>query len=990
MVKLWPVTATSHEDLFIGRYDKMLRWSLKLAGHDRQLAEDLVHDVYVHFVLVRPDIGGIQNLDGYLYVMLRNRHLSYVRRTSNGPVDHLQSIDYDSARFVFAAADPRARINSQDELRSICAFACLRKESSKSGSVFILRFFQDYTPAEIAKVIKAKRQAVDIWLRIARTEARRFLEDPAELTFIKGPVSRSAPNVYTATPPDDFLASLRLQVLMSRSGDCLSEDELELLYSPSNSAAVESKTLAHLVACPTCLTTAARMAGVPPPSDWSTTDFTGRDSGGRGPGAGGNAGNQQCIERGRRKAAAVFDHSPQKLCVSVNGFFIGSQNVTSETSELTLTISIDERVGFAEVTSEQGVLLLAMNVEPPPDGEAEQSTLARLSDGRTIEAAITFSSSWPKLRVVYKDPLYQPAPLADCLSEPVTWPVEAPPALIRRPTRQAKQETIEAPGLLRRLLRDLADPRFWLRPGSITAAVAVIVATVTLLFRVLPPSVSAAELLERAAGSERSAAASTDLAIHRIFSLEERSNGIVRSRRNIEVWQSGTPVNGVIRVRRLYEEGGRLLAGEWTNADGSATVYPRSRIDDSGLSGNEWRLEPSAERFSALIGDPRGARVELRPLAYTIVHSFASPGNEDGLLAARLTLAKADLRATEQVLLLLRGQEEIEYRFVETSFEPGPIRSVPAAVFERDPELLGPTAVRKSSPGENAAITADQRNIAGPAATAELEVDVTYLLNTAGANVGDQIRLIRSTDGKLVVRGVVETESRKAEILSALNSVLSNPAVRVEVATPADASRHGIKGPVSTDHIGVEEASTAAADSELRDYLVKQGVPSSRVDEEARHFSTRIVSVSRDALRHGWALRKLADQFKPDEAQGLSAKAQAKRMAMIREHAAAVQQQTETLRRELMRVFGENVLSSPTADDTPIRDHSELIRAIKRLAEMAQANDEDVRSAFTVSAGGSRGVMKSTRFWESLRKTEELARRAQAGSTAIGGAQPPH
>ena len=50
-------------------------------GWAAALAQDLVHDAYVQFVLARPDLLKIQNLDRYLYGMLRNLEISYSKRS---------------------------------------------------------------------------------------------------------------------------------------------------------------------------------------------------------------------------------------------------------------------------------------------------------------------------------------------------------------------------------------------------------------------------------------------------------------------------------------------------------------------------------------------------------------------------------------------------------------------------------------------------------------------------------------------------------------------------------------------------------------------------------------------------------------------------------------------------------------------------------------------------------------------------------------------
>src|SRR6185436_7998637 len=119
-----------HEQVFLERYPKLRCWALQLTEGDREQAEDLVHTAYVQFNLIRPELNAIVNLDGYLYRMLRNLHLSQVRRSLRAQHRGLSIIDYDSAEIGLRAADPRQQIRLQDELRQICQYACARKETS--------------------------------------------------------------------------------------------------------------------------------------------------------------------------------------------------------------------------------------------------------------------------------------------------------------------------------------------------------------------------------------------------------------------------------------------------------------------------------------------------------------------------------------------------------------------------------------------------------------------------------------------------------------------------------------------------------------------------------------------------------------------------------------------------------------------------------------------------------------------------------------------
>src|SRR6266851_2179427 len=148
---------TEHEALFIERYQRLLNSALQLSDDNR---------------------------DGYLYGMLRKLHLSQMRRESRSRIQPHFLVEYDSAETGLHMIDPRDRLQAQEELRRVCQYACARKETSKAGSVLILRFFHGYYPSEITKVIRGTRHAVDLRLRSARAEAKATLANPEALLFM--------------------------------------------------------------------------------------------------------------------------------------------------------------------------------------------------------------------------------------------------------------------------------------------------------------------------------------------------------------------------------------------------------------------------------------------------------------------------------------------------------------------------------------------------------------------------------------------------------------------------------------------------------------------------------------------------------------------------------------------------------------------------------------------------------------------------------------
>src|SRR5215470_909776 len=220
----------NHEELFLERYDQLFRWSLQLTGNDHEVAEDLLHDLFIQFTLRQPPIGAIGNLEGYLYVMLRNLHLAHERRANRNRLEQLSIVEYDSAEIGLRTVDPRDQIYAQDELRCVCTYACQRKETAKLASVLILRFFHNYYPGEIAQIMCAPRTAVDKLLRLARGEARASLRSPESLGFLRPKQIGLAATRDFARRNDDFLNELRESVFQSRNGDCLSEAQLSELY----------------------------------------------------------------------------------------------------------------------------------------------------------------------------------------------------------------------------------------------------------------------------------------------------------------------------------------------------------------------------------------------------------------------------------------------------------------------------------------------------------------------------------------------------------------------------------------------------------------------------------------------------------------------------------------------------------------------------------------------------------------------------------------
>ncbi len=520
----------------------------------------------------------------------------------------------------------------------------------------------------------------------------------------------------------------------------------------------------------------------------------------------------------------------------------------------------------------------------------------------------------------------------------------------------------------------------FLRFGVPVVASALIVAIVWQFVLVQP--VTAAAVLQRSIEAQAKRIDETEQAVvHQRIRVRQKDVGVTweiwNDTQNARVKQSVVPDN-VVRphlAQIVTSEGKKtpdkaVLLAESAKFDNDFVVSLRQVLRTNGMNEHRPLSAASYKAWSDSFSAKTESVVQGKD-TFTITTTL-EPSTQIHIAEARLTLKSSDYHPTS---LYIRTAEQ-EFELSEQAYEIVSLKDVAPTVFAdptkvevastvgSEPRPL-PSAIASMSPAE---LFAGNSNTAAPKATADLQVEVMDVLNRAGADMVEQITVNRDV-GVIRVKGIVETDQRKSELLNALQTVSNNPAVRIEIQTLAEAlaaEKNRPKGKTSVQDLQAD-STASAAEGELIQHFGSV--------EAAREFARQMVNRSSRALSHAHALRRAATQFSSEEIRQLSPDGRAKWLALLQRHARSFQSETADLRTELQGVFGGG---GGAGSASAVNGITELPGAAQNLLSLAQTNDRTLRSAMTISAGGPQfSAIRTPQFWASLRNAEALAARIQ-------------
>lgn len=511
-----------------------------------------------------------------------------------------------------------------------------------------------------------------------------------------------------------------------------------------------------------------------------------------------------------------------------------------------------------------------------------------------------------------------------------------------------------------------APRRSWLGslfPRRVTLIASAFLAGLVVLgvwhfFRSSPPSVS--ETISRTREAESDF---FQKAIHQAFRIELVQTRPLISRHTSRL-EAYSESNGKRYSARWKELDGSLKYGAWRAASDREYLYdptvaagvmkPRgaparilscAELADYGLDPQQleigflrwlqsrrWRPVSFVSDFSWLLSqDGVSAGVER----------FLSP---EGKPMLRLTAQRRTARLTAELMIVLDAnnyrpqlqkirfetpEQVVELRLIAERSEIIPQDSVVPAVFELDMNL-----VEQSRPQPSwAPPVAPPKALPLPKLARSLLLEAEELaanqiaLESALHRVGaclEPVEIVRERQGKLLVRGTVTTEERKEELLVTLRE-LGNPGwlkVNLQTSGNADASMGSLDDPAqSRVKKDSGQAALSSPDSVqpsdgrfliegyLEQYLKRQ-IPGergeagqTRLRQRTAQFAFDAVSLSQEALRQGWALRRLVESYGTRSLEEWPVNSRGVLETMLQDHVRELQTQAHLTRTLLEPVF---------------------------------------------------------------------------------------
>ena len=147
-------------DQLIERYQHRLMRYLLFLGGNRELAEDLFQETWIRVLLRGAQFNGRSRFDTWLFTIARNLVIDQSRRRTMASLDEMSEAGENERPFEIPDDDPTPLEQFQSSEDRAEVKEVLRSLERHSREVLVLRFFEELSLEEIARITQAPLSTV--------------------------------------------------------------------------------------------------------------------------------------------------------------------------------------------------------------------------------------------------------------------------------------------------------------------------------------------------------------------------------------------------------------------------------------------------------------------------------------------------------------------------------------------------------------------------------------------------------------------------------------------------------------------------------------------------------------------------------------------------------------------------------------------------------------------------------------------------------------
>ena len=329
----------------------------------------------------------------------------------------------------------------------------------------------------------------------------------------------------------------------------------------------------------------------------------------------------------------------------------------------------------------------------------------------------------------------------------------------------------------------------------------------------------------------------------------------------------------------------------------------------------------------------------------------------NAIAEASLVVRRSDWHAVA-LHLKVQGENELrEYELSELAYEVLPLQALTVFADLPPPPMPPPMPPPVPTVTPNVSLLptvvvaspAPTLALPGLAALQSAEVDALYALHQAKADLGEQLEVVREDGRQIVVRGLVQTATRKEELLQLLRRLpLVNPQILTLDEAVQQTQRTAVlprnESVIATNETAVTSAAATPTVNAFQQLLVERlGGRKGMSEAEREAVNARVTqfynSVEADAsaaMAEAWAMRRLQERFATTT--DFEAASRHRLDEMLGNHTARLRQRVQSLqtwlRPQLVALAKDVPTIAPVAEATRPAKIQTVFRAVEQVRHL--------------------------------------------------------